>query len=608
MDMKKKFINILISLLSSIALFLPYKKIYYGQSIFSIKLVILIIIFSCIFYFIFKKDKNNLNKCDKYLCLFFSLCVLIGQSYRDISSLNILFKNFMFLFTIIRFIGIYYLIINIYSLAKKLIIIYKNDFDIKENKFIRYFNKHPFLVSFIILCIFYSIYYIAFYPAVLSPDPSNQIKQAFNVPNKYTSYSIQINPNVHITNHHPVLHTMLLGWSIKLGRLLINDNFGLFIYTFFQGLFLTLTLCYTITYLKKKNISNKYLFLILILYIIMPCFSFYLVNTNKDTIYTTLIIWLIISLVEFIDNYKNKKIPLKNIILLFIILLFICLFRNNGIFLVLMIFPFALIYSKKNRKILTILTMSLFVIYYSYTNILLPKLGVTPTSIREVLSIPFQQTARLIKYKEEDITENDKIIISKILDYDKIKKKYKPTLSDPVKGTFNIYYTKSDLKSYFKVWVKGLIYHPYLYLNATLNNIYGYFDPGDTNWYIYSKYYNKICEDNLVNYHYNNLGPLRKFLSSYAEIYRVVPVLGLFVSIGFNVWLLIIMVVYLIKNKNYKYLIVLLPMIISLLFCVVGPANTYFRYAMPIIFPMPFMVVYLLNIKNKEKNMDIIVK
>lgn len=111
-----------------------------------------------------------------------------------------------------------------------------------------------------------------------------------------------------------------------------------------------------------------------------------------------------------------------------------------------------------------------------------------------------------------------------------------------------------------------------------------------------------------MNYHYNNLGTLRKFLSSYAEIYRVVPVPGLFVSIGFNVWLLIIMVVYLIKNKNYKYLIVLLPMIISLLFCVVGPANTYFRYAMPIIFPMPFMVVYLLNIKNKEKNMDIIVK
>ena len=180
----------------------------------------------------------TLSKEDKILLPMLSIFVLVGQSYRDVGSLSILFRKYMFFFTIIRFIG-FYNILNLFMIyIKKTISIFENKFNLKDNKFIKLFNKHPFLVSFFVLILCYSIYYIAYYPAVLSPDPSNQIKQAFNVRTKYVDYSIQIDPKVNLTNHHPVLHTLMLGYSVKLGRLLVNDNFGLFIYTFFQGLFL----------------------------------------------------------------------------------------------------------------------------------------------------------------------------------------------------------------------------------------------------------------------------------------------------------------------------------------------------------------------------------
>ena len=302
--MKKKFECFILSFISAFTLFFNFKKLYLAKSPFSILNIVLLVLFTFIFYIFYaKNDYKNISKEDKILLPMLSIFVLVGQSYRDVGSLSILFRKYMFFFTIIRFIG-FYNILNLFMIyIKKTISIFENKFNLKDNKFIKLFNKHPFLVSLFVLILCYSIYYIAYYPAVLSPDPSNQIKQAFNVRTKYVDYSIQIDPKVNLTNHHPVLHTLMLGYSVKLGRLLVNDNFGLFIYTFFQGLFLVLTLSYSISYLKKKGVSNKYLLLMLILYVIMPCFPFYAINTNKDVYYSILMIWLTIFLIEFIEKF-----------------------------------------------------------------------------------------------------------------------------------------------------------------------------------------------------------------------------------------------------------------------------------------------------------------
>ena len=55
----------------------------------------------------------------------------------------------------------------------------------KFRKFFELFDEKPFLSSFIVILLFFSVYIIAFYPIVLSPDPSNQILQYYNVRTKY---------------------------------------------------------------------------------------------------------------------------------------------------------------------------------------------------------------------------------------------------------------------------------------------------------------------------------------------------------------------------------------------------------------------------------------
>lgn len=153
--------------------------------------------------------------------------------------------------------------------------------------------------------------------------------------------------------------------------------------------------------------------------------------------------------------------------------------------------------------------------------------------------------------------------------------------------------------SYFKVWLKGLINKPLVYVEATLHNIYGYFSPQKTNWYLYYNYNDIITQNGLVNYHYNDFEILRNFLAIFGQAFLYIPLVGLISNIGFNVWLLLALAFYsIIKNKK-ELLIVLSPLLVSLLICIASPVNTYFRYAMPYIFIMPFIFNLIIHrLKN----------
>lgn len=556
-----------------------------------------LIIYIC---FIMIKTKNiELTKSKIFFIILLDIFLLISNVFINTGNLSYLYKNmWLILYNLIRFIAIYIVLKRSFIYFENFI---KNhEFKLKENKIINLFLKHPFLFSFIAILICWSIYVIAFYPIILSPDPSFQIKQFFNVRTKYADYAILLDNNVFLTNHHPVFHTMILGYSLKLGRFLLNDNFGLFIYSLTQLLFLAFTLSLTIKYLNENNVNKKIVFIVLLLYCFIPMFPLYAMSGVKDTYYTCFIILYVMKLDKIIRS-KQEKLSYKEMIQLLLIMFAVCLFRNNGIYVLILSFPLILIYSKKYFQTLLVIFIGVLAFYGTYTKVLLPSLKITDGSIRETLSIPFQQTARYVKYYNKDLSKNDIKVIDKVLGYETLAKRYNPTISDPVKNEFNKYTTKKELLAYLKVWFKCFFKHPLEYIEATLNNIYGYFSPQSTNWYIYYKYDTRITEDKLVNYHFNNLSSLRLILSSFAQGFPYIPFIGLISNIGFNTWLLLGLTTYSIFKKKKEYLIVLSPLLISLLICVASPVNTYFRYAMPFIFIMPFIFTLIVTrLKNNE--------
>lgn len=602
--MKKKIIFLLISGLTLCSFFLDTANLYEGlgsrENPFSIELFPMTICF-LFFYFFYSKKEGKISWIEKLMVSFFSISMLIGNSYMKIGSWNLVFGNLLFFFlSIFLFFG-YYFFFKQCLLYFRMFLEKKEKKDGKiKNKFLLFFEQKPFLSSFLFLLLIFSIYLIAFYPMILSKDPSFQILQFYNIKNKYSDYVVLLDPNVHLTNHHPVLHTLLLGGFLNIGKFFGNDNFGLFLYSLFQMLWLIGALSFTISYMKKVKVSLKKRLIVLAIYAFVPMYAFYALSSVKDTFYTVFLLFYFVFLYDFIKFYKEKPYPLKKCLLLFLIVFLISAFRNNGIYVLVLSLPFLFFYTKKNKKQIGAIFVFLCLTYFGYTKILFPYFKITDGSIREALSIPFQQTARYVKEHEDEVTKEEREAIDQILTYDTLKDRYKPEIADPVKNEFNRYSTKEDLIRYFKVWFQEFLKHPDTYVQATLHNIYGYFYPNKKNWYIYSAYTSIIKDWDVADYHYNSLKPMRTVLTAYGESFPYFPVVGLLSNIGFQTWMILIMSVYFLIYKKKKYLLLLLPAYVTILICIASPVNCYFRYAMPYIFAIPFLfTVFLKEIREK---------
>ena len=198
------------------------------------------------------------------------------------------------------------------------------------------------------------------------------------------------------------------------------------------------------------------------------------------------------------------------------------------------------------------------------------------------------------------LQDEGKKIIDKVLKYDTLANRYNPRLADDVKNEFNKYTTKEELKEYFGVWFKYFIKYPVTYINATIDNTYGYIYPNQHYWYVYDTYDKRVVKANVVDYHFNKSTKfLRYTLVFYESVFPYLPGIGLISSIGFSTWIVLILSVYV---KKKKYLIAYIPLYLSILICFISPANTYFRYAMPYIFSMPLILSIFLDIvKEKGK-------
>lgn len=610
--MKKKVSIFLFSILIGVCLLLDINLL---SDLNSLKITVLyetkffaLSIFTGIAYYFFNhKSFHKITKAKKSLSVLFSLFMLIGESYSTYGSYKLIFLNIATIFlSLAKFIGYIYLFNHLFSILDDLIGNFKNK-DIKfKNKYLRkyldFFQKYPFRTSFITIFIVLGIYMIAFYPIVLSPDPSFQIKMYFNEHTKYIDWVIQRDPNVFMTAHHPILQTFMLGFSITLGRFIINDNFGLFIYTFIQSIIYASVLAYTIKFMASNDIKSKNRFIVLLMYLIVPMYLIYSVSAVKDTLYTAFMILFVLKIFDIVKNYQDKRLSYPYLISLYFVILFLSLFRHNGIYVVMLTFVVLIFYTRKNIMKLLICFMAFFVSIYAFDNILIPYLGISDGSKREMLSVPFQQTARLVKEHPDFYKDKDKEIIDYILNYENLATRYNPDLADPVKNEFNKYTNSNELKEYFKVWGKGFVKYPDVYIDATLNNTYGFYYPDQHNWYIYAKYNGRVTENNLVDYHYNKLSFLRGFIDGYANFFPYIPIVGAVSNIALNTWFVLILSVYLFNSKNKKYLICLIPLFVSILFCIIGPANTYFRYTMPYIFVLPVLSVLLLDYIRGDKN------
>ncbi len=462
-------------------------------------------------------------------------------------------------------------------------------------------KKYSFAVIAVLLFLAWLPTIAAYYPAVFMGDSEDIIYMAYNYPSGIETTVLPLKEGCNITNHHPVIYTGYVSLILHAVRALGGSyNLGIFFCALIQCLFTLCVLTYSCIYcansLGKKNPAVA----AVCFYALFPLFPKYAVMISKDTFFADLLLlWAL--LVHKAANADNVK---KDIAALMITSGAVVLIRKNGVYVIVLTLALAAVLYKNVWK-RWVLTLGVVVAVNGlYSGIVLPAAGIPDGSVREMLSVPFQQTARYVKYHANEVTQEQRLAIAGVLDYDSLGDNYAGSLSDPVKVTYNKAATGEALKAYFAAWFQMFTKHPEEYAAAFLNNYYGYVYPvvndagklartsvgsmANVNRDGYFDF--SHCED---AFH----AGLRDLLTFYDLLWMRIPVLNLLMTSALYVWV-VLLTLFLVCIKRDKAAVLATVMYLVLIATVlVGPSNAinYERYVFPCIMGMPFLLVLIFS-------------
>ena len=332
-----------------------------------------------------------------------------------------------------------------------------------------------------------------------------------------------------------------------------------------------------------------------------PTIAAHAISAIKDTPSAIFTLLYVIFLLEIVRNYDSIFKRKTRIIALIITMLLVLMLRNNGIFTIILSFPFLIfVYKSKWKSIMATLAVCLL-IFGIYDKVILPHYDVTDGSIKEVLTIPFMQVARVAYFDKDAISKEDIKIIDKVIKYEAAVSNYDPSLADGVKDRYRKDCTKEELKDFFKIWFKYLKKYPQVYIESLMNSTYGYFFPEVGDKYAYLAVDRRVGEGTYINLNaLSEYKDHRTITDVHNDILAKFPFTFLFTHVAFYDWALIFSCIYVIAKKKYKYIIPLLPLLSVLLVCIASPINGSFRYILPIVFSIPiiFGIDYFVSIEE----------
>lgn len=513
-------------------------------------------------------SKNiKLSKQNKILLTIFSIVL----------SLTVVLANYSLFHTIVshayRLIAIIEVFLGGFVVFRECIIAL-SEFNVKNNEVILR-NKNLFFLSLWLIIIFVDlfIFYTAQYPGIFTPDSIGQVRQILT--------------GVY-TNHHPFYHTMIIKIFIDIGLNVFNDiNVGVALYSIFSIFVLATCIIYIVKtiYTITKNLNLT--LIVYICYLVYPVnikYSFYM---GKDVFFGVAISVFVVTIYKILNNIGNYKV---NLLITFLSSLGVCLLRSNGLFVYVFSFiVFFILFFKKYKFINLIMVITILLsIILKYP--VLSSLNVKQPDTIESLSIPAQQIARVIK-DEKELTSDQKELLNKVIDIDKISDYYVSFFSDPIKDLVrekgNQDYLKEHSKEYLNLYIQLGLKYPQKYIEAWVDQTRGYWNSGYAFW----RWADGVTNNDLGVYQTVNSKFFDSVLTLYLMEWQGSPIFTFFLSIGFMVWLLV-MFVY--KSVIYKrkdlFFILVPPLLVIATLLIATPLYAEFRYAYAVSVTLPFII------------------
>lgn len=453
------------------------------------------------------------------------------------------------------------------------------------------FDRHIFAISFTAVVITWLPVSIINYPGTPNPDALTQLRQYFS--GDYTEWS----------THQPPASTFIMGALVDIGQRLGSANLGAYLYLLLNIIVGALIIAYAMRLLKKElHARNGIIIAILLFYTINPLWWFFSQYYEKCLLYGELASLMTIMLIPIV---RRRNLSWSEALRLSAVCVVMSLLRNNGIYAVVPALLIIIIYMRDGDRRRALATLAVTLIcMFCITSVLYGSLGIRKGSKKEMLSLPFQQTARYAKYYDDEVTDQERAVIDSVLDYETIKKRYRPEISDPVKNTYRGDDTK--LPEYFRTWMRMFKKHPSCYIKATLRGIYGYLAPVTPELPSIITGYKGLGVDEKA-YKYgiqikDENSKYVQFLYKIRERCLHLPIANSILMPGLYTWVVILCVLALMWKKKWAGLIVLVPSMVNILVCLASPLANSIRYALPVMMLAPILLMWTLyNLENMSE-------
>jgi len=312
----------------------------------------------------------------------------------------------------------------------------------------------PFM-TFILVLASCAFAMLAYFPGILAYDSEWQTLQAIGL--------------LPLSNHHPVLHTLIWNAFLLLEWAGVPHPYALTIYCIFQMILVS----FVCSYVVKREISEGcrwyYELLTIAFYVFYPAFSVFSVEMTKDVLFSCMVVLLVLRLLKASRGERVSKV------LLFCNIALACLLRNNFLpaAFVLII---AMIFSAKKENMRGYLITSVFSVIFSCVVMLIiyPLAGVQSSESREALSVPINQVASVYVGRYSNLTVAEKFLIEKYMSAGE----YNPRLADSVKFTFDDDLYKSDRSAFWDLYMHLFYRYPEEFINAFLTQNVQLWYPG----------------------------------------------------------------------------------------------------------------------------------
>ena len=520
------------------------------------------------------------NKRSHIICVlaaFLTVLVIMAEHQKITESFSS--RLFQFLILLIVAVGLYIMAEYILRYLNGMLTS-EQAYDMVINRSVAHGKWIPFWGYALICFLMWIPSFLYEYPGIMSPDSMNQFYQV-----------IGAQP---LSNHHPLVHTLLIGLCYHFGRWFTQDvNAALSCYTIVQMGFMACCAAYVIRTLEEcYGIRCRISILILAFYALVPYQGVFAVTIWKDVPFAGIMMLTGCILLRMICMEQRK---------LWIGLYFMgcamSLFRSNGWYVFLLLIPFLLYAFRRSLwKMLLCCTMVVLTVLLIKGSFMRTA-GIEQPDFIESCSIPLQQITRVIVDGKQLTPEQD-VLIHHVIDTTYIKQLYATDFADNMKelvraGDQN--YLTQHKAAYAILWLQLGIRYPGIYLQSWVDMTKGFWYP--------DVYQNPGNIDGVIS---NQAGisatPLMggpiviKGKEILLKLGGWIPLYGLLWSIGSYFWaMMLVLIIVLGQNTDRKRILLIVPQLLLFLTLFIAAPVADFRYAYAVVETVPLWGIMALH-------------